>query len=57
MSAFVSYLQADEKKKLLRKFPYFKITVVVGSGKDLIAMDRGGEKQSLNGDSQKKLLS
>ena len=37
------HMQADEKKKLLRKFPYFKLTIVIGSGRDLIAMDRGGQ--------------
>ena len=28
---------------MLRKFPFFKLEVVVGSGRDLIAMDRGGK--------------
>ena len=27
---------------MLRKYPFFRLTVVVGSGRDLIAMDRGG---------------
>ena len=28
---------------MLRKYPFFKLEVVVGSGRDLIAMDRGGK--------------
>ena len=36
-------MQAEEKKKMLRKYPFFKLEVIVGSGRDLIAMDRGGE--------------
>lgn len=35
--------QAEEKKKLLRKHPFFRLTAVIASGKDLLAMDRGGE--------------
>ena len=38
-----SILKAEEKKKMLRKYPFFKLEVVVGSGRDLIAMDRGGK--------------
>ena len=36
-------IQAEEKKKMLRKYPFFKLEVIVGSGRDLIAMDRGGK--------------
>jgi hypothetical protein len=36
--------QPDEKKKMLRKFPYFKLEVMVYGGKELLAMDRGGKK-------------
>ena len=28
---------------MLRKYPFFKLEVIVGSGRDLIAMDRGGK--------------
>ena len=42
-SASHQILKAEEKKKMLRKYPFFKLEVVVGSGRDLIAMDRGGK--------------
>ena len=42
-SASYQILKAEEKKKMLRKYPFFKLEVVVGSGRDLIAMDRGGK--------------
>ena len=34
--------QPDEKKKLFRKYPYFKLEVHVVKGDGLLAMDRGG---------------
>lgn len=34
--------QAEEKRIELRKHPYFRLDVVIASGKNLIAMDRGG---------------
>lgn len=42
-SASFPILKAEEKKKMLRKYPFFKLEVVAGSGRDLIAMDRGGK--------------
>ena len=45
-SASHQILKAEEKKKMLRKYPFFKLEVVVGSGRDLIAMDRGGKFHS-----------
>ena len=45
-SASLQILKAEEKKKMLRKYPFFKLEVVVGSGRDLIAMDRGGKSHS-----------
>ncbi len=35
-------MQVEEKKKLLRKYPYFKLQINLLNGKDLLAMDRGG---------------
>ena len=37
------FFQPEEKKKLLRKFSFFHLKVQVLSGKDLLAMDRGGK--------------
>ena len=37
-----SFSQPDEKKKLFRKYPYFKLEVHVVKGDGLLAMDRGG---------------
>ena len=45
-TASFQILKAEEKKKMLRKYPFFKLEVVVGSGRDLIAMDRGGKFHS-----------
>ena len=38
----VTLFQAEEKKKMLRKYPYFKIQAHLINGRDLLAMDRGG---------------
>lgn len=35
-------MQEAERKMEFRKHPYFKLDVVIASGKQLIAMDRGG---------------
>ncbi len=40
--------QMEEKKVELRKHPFFRIEASVGSGKGLLAMDRGGERGRLD---------
>ena len=39
---FQLFFQPDEKKKLFRKYPYFKLEIHVVKGDSLLAMDRGG---------------
>ena len=46
---FELILQPEEKKKLLRKYPYFKLKVHLINGKDLLAMDRGGLQSKFKG--------
>ena len=38
-----SVFQTEEKKKMFRKYPYFKLEVHIIKGEGLLAMDRGGK--------------
>ena len=35
--------QAEEKKKMLRMYPYFRLEIHLLQGNNLLAMDRGGK--------------